>query len=153
MRSDNVCFKHHLTEHKFFTVDLYKKQIFLSFRIYMQFSEGGKYYPTKHGVTLNLTEFNSISEICPTVLSIINNADGYGLLFSKEIGKKLLTVTREYNMDENANTISILIQNLGKEKQYQQICLTMEDFEKFNEVLPDIDGEISVALIFSENNE
>jgi len=118
----------------------------------MKFTEEGKYYPTKQGLPLSLTEFHEFGEISKEIYDITQQPSGFGVLLSKEIGRKSINVVRSYDVSDG-DSMKIVIKSMAPDKQHQQIDLSKEDYEKFIEVLPDIDGEISVALVFCEQHD
>lgn len=145
--------KHFLGNNIFLNINLFNNNIFVSFRVFKQYATNGKWYPTKEGVALNIDEyrlFKSLASEITCVLQIPTSENG--VIFTKHIGTKTVHVYQDYLVDDFNETMHVAIENTAEGKEHQKIWLSKNVYNEFLHVLPDVDSELGVILIFCESD-
>jgi len=148
----SLCFKHQLDNDLFFTVGIYMKQVVFSFRYYKQYTENGKWYPTKKGITFNQKHFDQFTNLSTTIVKELEDPKCVGKLLDLKIGNKWIRVFNDYAPSDD-NTC-VVLESIAFDDKHR-VRLPKDIYMKFVKFLPDFNREVSVAIMFdvSHTNE
>lgn len=138
----DLYFEHKLGEDNVLFVGVHLGKIVLTFQHFKKGTKPRKWY-SKFGVAFIVEEFKLLEDSSISIMDLMEKTTTLGILLEKEMGNKLTSVI---NQEEGP---SVVIKYMDPKRQ-GRVQLSEDAFLEYMEVLPDIDSEISVMMMFSQ---